>query len=104
MNKAVLYLTLGIIALVLAADLAWRGYLAYAANRAMSDFAHEIKELGENERSRQQAARTAKQRAEAEANTLCALNNDTQKCVCRDKRMGQALSVSHDQCVARASR
>lgn len=69
-----------------------------------------IQQAGEKNRTRAQAyqqqrqiAQQRPQQKKLDQNTLCAMNTDTNKCVCIHRETGQKISMLHNECVSRAS-
>lgn len=100
----------GIIAVALALELAVWAFAAYQANRAIDDLVGNMTKVSESSRVRVQAYQQQRkaeqqrqQQKKLDQNTLCAMNTDTNKCVCIHRQTGQKISIPHNECVSRAS-
>lgn len=96
-----IWITLGAIALVLAANFGLRAYQLHVVNKTVEDVTESLSVSAERSRQRIEAQRQEKNRLEDEANTMCALNNDTNTCVCRDLRSGRQIDLSFEECAKR---
>lgn len=93
--------TLTIIVLVLAAHFGIRAYQLHIVNKAVEDVSQSMGATLERGQQRIEAQRQEKKKLDDEANTMCALNNDTGTCICRDMRTGRQIDFSIQECVKR---
>lgn len=100
MKKGVI-VSLAIIVLVLAGNFGIRAYQMHVVNKAVEDVTESLGTTAKRNSQRIEAQRLAKKAIEDEANTMCALNNDTNTCICRDMRTGRQIDLTFEECAKR---
>lgn len=115
--KQVLLWTLAIIAVAVVVELAFWAFTVYQANKAVEDIVGNMQRGTEASQARAKAYQqqrqveleqkrelAERQRQEAfNLDTYCAVNTDTNKCVCIHRKTGQRIPVQHDECMLRVS-
>ena len=101
--KSVLWI-IGIAIGVFLGMLAYEQYTAYRVEQQIAQMLEGQAAAQKATNARRVVELERQRKSRLEANTLCAMNNDTQKCVCIHEETGIKISKTHDECVARASK
>lgn len=100
MNKGITT-TLAAIVLVAAGYVGIRWWQLHVINSAVDEVTTTLTATAERNRQQIQAQRDERKALEDEANTVCAINNDANTCICRDLRTGRQIPHSFEECQAR---
>ena len=93
--------TLATILFVVAGYVGVRWWQMHVINSAVDEVTTTLGATAERNRQQVEAQRQERKSLEDEANTVCAINNDANTCICRDLRTGRQVPHSFEECQAR---
>lgn len=82
--------------------LAYDSFMGYLIQRTLQQALEQQQVSAQEARQKRLAYQESKRKAELYRNTACAINNDTNHCVCLHERTGARLALPQEECKKRA--